>query len=661
MEPGYILWEAVRTNDADTIKLLLKPSTDTNTNCAKSTLDYVHEGLCPIHLAIINGNVELLQTLLASGVSMSRFQIRHAISYISHENRLIDKLSHDTKFSILSLPLLTDDPHMLRELLKHDPALCSDDKGEVLGVACVLGQLALLHILLDAGGSVYLERCEAYEQFRQQSLLLFAVDDPVNYELVKLLLDRNVSLAGRDKDGNTPVHIAAKYGSGEVVKLFLDALRTKREPVCCVNSNTHSPFHIACHRGHLGVLKILMEHKCGRRCHPQGRKYLLHSAAKAGHANVVHYLLDLGQDVNQLDNFANTPLSQAVVKANNIDITRLLLNAGANPNIPQPPYYSIIISAAQKSSVELVTALLQNGASVNSVDILGYAPISYVSTRRDSPEEFIKILVESGAKVDHRHGDGSTSLHRAVADDNLPAVTSLIQHQADISSRNRIGKQPMHFAVSEESARILLDSGAELDVQDEIGYTPLMSACRHKNTVVGRFLIRQGANINMTTVNGVSPLALAIGHDLTSLVRELVLADVKNLNAPVFGHFSNMLELALCLESNSAICDILHAAGTYIRPTFYEVSPELCPQDYLNIPHCLGVYKPYASLSLNGMSWAEFLTELNMKLDIAKYRSPLSLQLRCGHFLRWHFDNDCRKIRQLPLPETIINGVLLLA
>lgn len=303
MEPGYILWEAVRTNDADTIKLLLKPSTDTNTNCAKSTLDYVHEGLCPIHLAIINGNVELLQTLLASGVSMSRFQIRHAISYISHENRLIDKLSHDTKFSILSLPLLTDDPHMLKELLKHDPALSSDDKGEVLGVACVLGQLPLLHILLDAGGSVYLERCEAYEQFRQQSLLLFAVDDPVNYELVKLLLDRNVSLAGRDKDGNTPVHIAAKYGSGEVVKLFLDALRTKREPVCCVNSNTHSPFHIACHRGHLGVLKILMEHKCGRRCHPQGRKYLLHSAAKAGHANVVHYLLDLGQDVNQLDNF----------------------------------------------------------------------------------------------------------------------------------------------------------------------------------------------------------------------------------------------------------------------------------------------------------------------------------------------------------------------
>jgi hypothetical protein len=62
--------------------------------------------------------------------------------------------------------------------------------------------------------------------------------------------------------------------------------------------------------------------------------------------------------------------------------------------------------------------------------------------------------------------------------------------------------------------KMLAESGANLNVKDEEGYTPLMWAAQHGNTRVAAYLIEHGANLNPMDRGGYTPLMWAAqeGH-----------------------------------------------------------------------------------------------------------------------------------------------------
>lgn len=114
------------------------------------------------------------------------------------------------------------------------------------------------------------------------------------------------------------------------------------------------------------------------------------------HIEVVKVLLSAGVDVNEIDhNIFLTPLCLAI-EQNQTEITRLLLNAGADPN----NYLDLtpLCLAARNGNIEIIRMLLSAGADVNIDMEDNYR--SVMEAAYYGHLEIVKTLVEAGAEVD---------------------------------------------------------------------------------------------------------------------------------------------------------------------------------------------------------------------------------------------------------------------
>lgn len=85
-----------------------------------------------------------------------------------------------------------------------------------------------------------------------------------------------------------------------------------------------------------------------------------------GHEELARFLVLKGADVNlaSKNGFNVFPIHSAVA-ANNINITKILLNAGAYPNVCQKAGLAPLHTAAQLGNIELIILLLEHGAEVS--------------------------------------------------------------------------------------------------------------------------------------------------------------------------------------------------------------------------------------------------------------------------------------------------------
>ena len=109
--------------------------------------------------------------------------------------------------------------------------------------------------------------------------------------------------------------------------------------------------------------------------------------------------------------------------------------------------------------------------------------------------------------------DGRSGLHNAIVWDK-PEVSYLIRAGADVNLQDKKGYTPLHFAAQEqdlEIVRLLLDAGARVDVKDHHGNTPLAKAvfnCDGDGAVI-QLLRERGADPFAENNHGVSPVSLA--------------------------------------------------------------------------------------------------------------------------------------------------------
>ena len=287
---------------------------------------------------------------------------------------------------------------------------------------------------------------------------------------------------------------------------------------------------------------------------------LLQNAIGEGDPEELRSLVkEKGADVNAVAGPGNRyyPLSAAITSGN-LEMVRVLLELGANPNIREDPGYPIIHGAAQEGNTEVVRLLVDAGAGVDGIDALwtaidhGHTEVVrlLVEARADvNPEdpwnqgsllltlarisgnpEIVQILVDAGAKdegftvtnegqVVEAFEDGypttAFGLYHAAANNDVEAVRDLVDAGVDVNAKSTQGESILANAViraGPEVVRILVDAGADVNAEGNFGRTVLTQAIdfgAHPDIL--RLLVEAGADANATH-EGSTMLFLAAGH-----------------------------------------------------------------------------------------------------------------------------------------------------
>jgi hypothetical protein len=132
------------------------------------------------------------------------------------------------------------------------------------------------------------------------------------------------------------------------------------------------------------------------------------------------------------------------------------------------------------------------------------------------------LLRHNGADSDVRGQSGRNPLHAAAFSGNFEVVRILIEcDPTDISAGNRLGSTPLHWASgglhfkAGSVVRLLLEYGADINVQDIDGWTPLHCASFIGLPEVVRLLLEQGADVEVKGNDGKTALQVAAdrGHN----------------------------------------------------------------------------------------------------------------------------------------------------
>lgn len=204
-------------------------------------------------------------------------------------------------------------------------------------------------------------------------------------------------------------------------------------------------------------------------------------------------LLMQGHPLTRLLNKNLTPLLYAA-RRRDPQITALLLANGAEPNtITTTRDITALHRAAEFGELETVAMLIAAGAEVNKEDERGWRPLRAALQHEDL--NVARLLIENGANV------RDTGLLYVAAKEGPPgAITLLLEAGADPRLENTGGfATGLHgFGGNRDLAALeaLLDAGAEINVQDFWGKTPIAKAMGNGNPVIIQRMIEAGAELS---------------------------------------------------------------------------------------------------------------------------------------------------------------------
>jgi ankyrin repeat protein len=183
-------------------------------------------------------------------------------------------------------------------------------------------------------------------------------------------------------------------------------------------------------------LRWLLEH--GADANERAREFTpLATVVQRNDLDAVRALLEYGAQVNVQDQHGRTPLSLSIVHGN-LELIRLLLTAGADPSVGEPP----VLVAVTRGRNDVIRLLAEHGANLNR-GAKNYTPL--LAAMRDAST--LQALLDSGA--DPNLGttkEGNTPLHVAAAAGNADSVKVLLAHGADAAAKNADGETAYDFA-----------------------------------------------------------------------------------------------------------------------------------------------------------------------------------------------------------------------
>ncbi len=249
-------------------------------------------------------------------------------------------------------------------------------------------------------------------------------------------------------------------------------------------------------------------------------------AARDGDIESAKVMLDAGVDINQTDVDGTSGLVVGIMNKQ-YTFAKFLLDRGANPNVTDVKGRAALYAAIDARnedwsalpmrkemdplpSMELIQAILAHGGNVN-------AKLTHNLPGR-SGMDYGDIALDEGA----------TPFMRAARSGDAATMRILLAAGADAKVATKDGNNALLFAAgigyrdkqtqgtdaqALEAVKLCMDQGLDLNQTNNKGETALHGAANRGSDVLVKFLVEQGAKLDVKSKAGFTPLDIAMGKD----------------------------------------------------------------------------------------------------------------------------------------------------
>ena len=419
------------------------------------------------------------------------------------------------------------------------------DLGSPIYIACQKGFVDIVHALIRGGANVNIVEKDT------QATPLFVACHVGNKDVVDVLLANGADMNKPEEYRKlTPIHTASARGHQEVVDLLLNAGAV----VDAVHPNKVTPLYLACQEGfysiveklinrhadinlqeikgtsplytasarnHYDIVQLLTVSGANVNLSTHNRINALHVASQNGHTSVVEHLISAGCKVNYAEKSGVTPLHFAC-QCGHVLAAKVLLSCGADINVTTELGGTPLSLACQTRQLDVINFLLANGASVMKTQKAVHLAC------HNGYDDIVRIMIEAGASMVSGHTDDPDTqlIHCAAKEGHAKIIELLITKGAQVNVTDQSGITPLMYACeagSLDTVQRLIEQGAILDFQNPQHVTPLHFACQGGYSSIVAYLIKNGADINAQHLDGLSHLYTASANNQPNIVK--ILAD----------------------------------------------------------------------------------------------------------------------------------------
>ncbi|XP_046634899.1 serine/threonine-protein phosphatase 6 regulatory ankyrin repeat subunit B-like isoform X2 [Daphnia pulicaria] len=454
----------------------------------KYDINALHNGLTPLHFAIVCSRTKMVQHLLKDTVNAdptrrdasgrSALQLAVTITMkadifdllLAHSKVKIDEVDGDGETALHLAAYLSNAIAVQKLLEKGANPNVSDKKGR-----------SPLHLAAqqrddDAIIDFFLAHCKVRVDdvdVKGQTALHLAVVAS-NVIAVKKLIEKGANLSIFDKEGLSVLHVAAQERDGNpIIDLLLKAQKVK------------------------GMGDVNDQNENGWTA--------LHYAASKSNEITAEHLINKGADLHCRNNYGDTPLHMAATFATDMNIIDVLLQNIHEGDIGQfrndRKLFFYATHNVHGLGVEIGDRFLKKGIEPPTIET------------DECSQEMDEIPEEGNFDINGRDSNGETPLFFAIQANNVNGVRRLLGKGADPTIRNNEGFTPFHVAVAlnkdSKILNLLLLANEKVDVNETLSQgrtTGLHMAIATSNVTTARFLLSNGANPNAADDNGFTPL-----------------------------------------------------------------------------------------------------------------------------------------------------------
>ena len=333
-----------------------------------------------------------------------------------------------------------------------------------------------------------------------------------NFEMVQFLFGKGSKIDVPDKDGKSILTTTLLHKKLEV----LDFLVAKGADINRVDDAGMTPLMTAAGfnqskkasvLGFLGEFLTFKPKLDLQQIKPRGGgESALHLASQTGFVEAIQMLVDCGANINLVSlTMGRTPLATAAV-AKQVESARCLLKRGAKTEIADKSAFTPLTLAVIQCDPDMVRVLVAGGA-VPEFRAPGhnYTPLVAAAAnldpfKHDKCLTIIKILLDGKADINFPASDGRTALLAAAASSNqsqgLATATLLLERGANPDVANTKGETPLMLAAgngNEKVVKLLLKKDAKIDLKTGAGETVMSFAQRSGKASITALLAAKGA------------------------------------------------------------------------------------------------------------------------------------------------------------------------